>query len=103
MKTFAKKDFHFENCQNLMYCIILFVSHRTLTENLQVAFIAPDTSPRGVRIEGDSDSWDFGVGAGFYIDAKEEPWNKHYRMYSYIVEELPAFLAQHFHCLDLSR
>jgi S-formylglutathione hydrolase len=42
----------------------------------------------GVSIEGDSDSWDFGTGAGFYVDATERKWSKHYRMYSYIVKEL---------------
>ncbi|MFZ4878120.1 S-formylglutathione hydrolase [Janthinobacterium sp. Mn2066] len=48
--------------------------------------IAPDTSPRGANIAGDSDAWDFGVGAGFYVDATEAPWSSHYRMYSYILE-----------------
>ncbi|GJI98915.1 S-formylglutathione hydrolase [Duganella caerulea] len=59
--------------------------------------IAPDTSPRGAGIDGESDSWDFGVGAGFYIDATQAPWSTHYRMYSYIhelrellVRELPV-------------
>ncbi|KAI7852118.1 S-formylglutathione hydrolase [Circinella umbellata] len=57
-----------------------------------VALIAPDTSPRGVSIEGDSDSWDFGTGAGFYVDATEPKWAKNYRMYSYIVKELPSLV-----------
>jgi S-formylglutathione hydrolase len=48
--------------------------------------IAPDTSPRGAQIAGESDDWDFGLGAGFYVDATEAPWNRHYRMYSYILE-----------------
>jgi S-formylglutathione hydrolase len=59
--------------------------------------IAPDTSPRGAGVHGESDSWDFGVGAGFYLDASEGDWATHYRMYSYIHElretiarELPA-------------
>ncbi|HEX7986158.1 MAG TPA: S-formylglutathione hydrolase [Duganella sp.] len=59
--------------------------------------IAPDTSPRGAGVEGEADSWDFGVGAGFYLDATREPWSRHYRMYSYIhelrelvVRELPV-------------
>ncbi|KAG2181435.1 hypothetical protein INT44_008248 [Umbelopsis vinacea] len=59
-----------------------------------IALIAPDTSPRGVKVEGDEDSWDFGTGAGFYVDATEEKWKKHYRMYSYIVKELPAIIYQ---------
>ncbi|MGN6807464.1 MAG: alpha/beta hydrolase-fold protein, partial [Trinickia sp.] len=49
---------------------------------LGMALIAPDTSPRGANIEGDSENWDFGVGAGFYVDATREPWSKHYQMYS---------------------
>jgi S-formylglutathione hydrolase len=53
-----------------------------------IALIAPDTSPRGAGIGGENTSWDFGVGAGFYVDATEAPWNRHFRMYSYIVEEL---------------
>ncbi|KAL0095212.1 Alpha/Beta hydrolase protein [Phycomyces blakesleeanus] len=57
-----------------------------------IALIAPDTSPRGVSIQGDSDSWDFGTGAGFYVDATEPSWAKHYRMYSYVVHELPALI-----------
>lgn len=53
---------------------------------LGVILIAPDTSPRGAGIAGENDNWDFGVGAGFYVDATEAPWNAHYRMYSYIQE-----------------
>ncbi|WP_332851990.1 S-formylglutathione hydrolase [Duganella sp. S19_KUP01_CR8] len=59
--------------------------------------IAPDTSPRGAGVDGETDNWDFGVGAGFYLDATQEPWATHYRMYSYIhelrelvVQELPV-------------
>lgn len=48
--------------------------------------ITPDTSPRGAGIVGETDNWDFGVAAGFYVDATESPWSKHYRMYSYIHE-----------------
>lgn len=48
--------------------------------------IAPDTSPRGAGVAGEDDAWDFGVGAGFYVDATSEPWRRHYRMYSYILE-----------------
>jgi S-formylglutathione hydrolase len=53
-----------------------------------IALIAPDTSPRGAQVLGESASWDFGVGAGFYVDATQEPWSKHYRMASYVVDEL---------------
>ncbi len=48
--------------------------------------ITPDTSPRGAGIAGEADSWDFGLAAGFYVDATEAPWNAHYRMYSYVLE-----------------
>ncbi len=58
--------------------------------------MAPDTSPRGANIPGESDNWDFGVGAGFYVDATQTPWSKHYRMYSYVTEELPGLIAANF-------
>jgi S-formylglutathione hydrolase len=53
---------------------------------LGLILVAPDTSPRGAGVPGETDSWDFGAGAGFYVDATEEPWSRHYRMYSYILE-----------------
>jgi len=53
-----------------------------------VALVAPDTSPRGAGVPGESAAWDFGVGAGFYVDATQEPWARHYRMYSYVRDEL---------------
>jgi S-formylglutathione hydrolase len=59
-----------------------------------IALICPDTSPRGVPIEGDHDSWDFGVGAGFYVNATEEKWARHYRMYDYVTRELPTLVNQ---------
>ncbi|MBD1850035.1 S-formylglutathione hydrolase [Leptolyngbya sp. FACHB-711] len=58
--------------------------------------VAPDTSPRNCGILGEEDDWDFGTGAGFYVDATQEPWKPHYRMYSYVTQELPALLAAHF-------
>jgi S-formylglutathione hydrolase len=61
---------------------------------LGLAVVAPDTSPRGPDVPGDPDgAWDFGLSAGFYVDATEEPWARNYRMYSYIRDELPAALA----------
>jgi S-formylglutathione hydrolase len=63
---------------------------------LGLALVAPDTSPRGVSLPGDSDSWDFGVAAGFYLDATEEPWSRHYRMYSYLVRELAEVVEANF-------
>jgi S-formylglutathione hydrolase len=59
---------------------------------LGIALVVPDTSPRGVEIPGDRDSYDFGIGAGFYVDATVAPWSGHYRMYSYVAEELPALV-----------
>lgn len=53
-----------------------------------IMLVTPDTSPRGAGLPGETDSWDFGAGAGFYLDATQAPWNRHYRMYSYIVDEL---------------
>jgi len=55
---------------------------------LGLAIIAPDTSPRGLNIPGEADSYDFGLAAGFYVDAAEAPWSHGYRMYSYITKEL---------------
>ena len=61
-----------------------------------LALIMPDTSPRGAGLEGEDDDWDFGTGAGFYLDATLEPWSRHYRMYSYVTEELPALVNASF-------
>ena len=64
-----------------------------LAAELGLMLVAPDTSPRSPRIAGDDESWDFGLGAGFYVDAVEAPWSGHYRMYSFVTEELPAIVA----------
>ena len=61
-----------------------------------LAVVFPDTSPRGVGIPGEDDSWDFGSAAGFYVDATAEPWSKHYKMYTYITEELPKLVSVSF-------
>lgn len=58
--------------------------------------VAPDTSPRNTGIPGENDDWDFGTGAGFYVDATQAPWDQHYHMYSYIVDELPSLIAENF-------
>ena len=65
--------------------------------------VAPDTSPRGAGIAGEDDAYDFGTGAGFYVDAAVAPWKKNYRMFSYISEELPRVFAEHFPAADMSR
>jgi S-formylglutathione hydrolase len=58
--------------------------------------VSPDTSPRDANVPGEDEDWDFGTGAGFYVDATEEPWSRHYRMYSYVTRELPKVVAEHF-------
>ncbi|MGB3294078.1 MAG: S-formylglutathione hydrolase [Phormidesmis sp.] len=62
--------------------------------------VVPDTSPRGVNIPGEDDDWDFGSGAGFYVNATETPWAKHYQMYGYVTEELPALIGSEFAVKD---
>jgi S-formylglutathione hydrolase len=60
---------------------------------LGIAIVMPDTSPRGDAVPDDADkAYDFGLGAGFYVDATQAPWSAHYKMYSYIVQELPALV-----------
>lgn len=61
---------------------------------LGLALIAPDTSPRGAGVAGEADAWDFGVGAGFYLDATQTPWATHYRMESYLLDELLPLVGQ---------
>ncbi|PMD66431.1 esterase [Hyaloscypha bicolor E] len=68
-----------------------------------IAIVYPDTSPRGLKIQGEDDSYDFGSGAGFYIDATASPWSKNYKMESYITSELPKALFASFPELDPSR
>ena len=62
-----------------------------------VAIVAPDTSPRGDTVPDDPEgAWDFGLGAGFYVNATQAPWNVNYRMYDYVTEELPALIEENF-------
>jgi len=63
---------------------------------LGLAIVVPDTSPRGLNIPGEADSYDFGLGAGFYVDAVRPPWSAGYRMYSYVAKELPGLVASSF-------
>ncbi|WP_010654394.1 S-formylglutathione hydrolase [Fluoribacter dumoffii] len=60
-----------------------------------LALVTPDTSPRGINLPGDQEHYDFGAGAGFYVDATQLPWSKYYKMSTYVHEELPALL-EHF-------
>ncbi|WPK27629.1 hypothetical protein PUMCH_005025 [Australozyma saopauloensis] len=67
------------------------------------AVVFPDTSPRGAGIEGEDELYDFGTGAGFYVDATQEPWLQNYNMYSYVHKELLEKLAGHFSNLDFGK
>ncbi|HMI41884.1 MAG TPA: S-formylglutathione hydrolase [Sphingomicrobium sp.] len=90
----------------LWYLSGLTCSHANVTEKGEfraacaehgIIFVAPDTSPRGEGVPDDSaGAWDFGLGAGFYVDATEKPWAANYRMWSYATEELPVLVAEHF-------
>lgn len=88
----------------LWYLSGLTCTHANVTEKGEfraacarhgIIFVAPDTSPRGEDV-ADDEAYDFGKGAGFYVDATQAPWAPHYRMRSYIEQELPALIAQHF-------
>jgi S-formylglutathione hydrolase len=71
--------------------------YRKACAELGLIFVAPDTSPRGEDVPGDpAGAYDFGLGAGFYVDATQEPYARHYRMWSYVTEELPEVIAGHF-------
>lgn len=71
-----------------------------IAAELGVAIIAPDTSPRGAEVP-DDDGYDLGKGAGFYVNATQAPWNRHYRMYDYVLDELPALIESVFPINDL--
>ena len=96
----------------LWYLSGLTCSHANVTEKGEyraacaehgIVFVAPDTSPRGEGVPDDPDgAWDFGLGAGFYVDATEKPWAENYRMWSYIADELPALVGAQFD-VDMNR
>ena len=95
----------------LWYLSGLTCTHANVTEKGEyraacakagIVFVAPDTSPRGEDVPDAGDEYDFGKGAGFYLDATQEPWAQHYRMRSYIEDELPGVIAGEFP-VDLSR
>jgi len=71
-----------------------------MAAELGIALVAPDTSPRGTDLPGEHDSYDFGSGAGFYVNATRQPWSAHYNMFDYVTEELPALLEQYFPVTD---
>jgi len=71
--------------------------YRAACAELGLIFVAPDTSPRGENVPGDpANAYDFGLGAGFYVDATQEPFARNYRMWSYLTEELPKLVAEQF-------
>ena len=70
--------------------------YRRMAAELGLIVVCPDTSPRGDDIPDEQDNWQFGKGAGFYVDATQAPYARNYRMYSYITEELPALIAAEF-------
>lgn len=70
-----------------------------IAAELGIAIVAPDTSPRGDRV-ADDDSYDLGQGAGFYVNATQAPWNRHYHMYDYVVNELPELIESTFPVSD---
>lgn len=74
-----------------------------LAAELGMAIVCPDTSPRGDEVSDDPEgAWDFGLGAGFYVNATQDPWKQHYQMYDYVSLELPALIQQHFN-IDASK
>ncbi len=70
-----------------------------LAAELGIAIVAPDTSPRGESVAND-DSYDLGQGAGFYVNATQPPWNRHFQMYDYVVNELPVLIESMFPVSD---
>ena len=76
--------------------------YRKKAAELGIAIICPDTSPRGEDIPDEKDNWQFGSGAGFYLDATEPPYDRNYNMYTYIIEELPSIIISNFD-FDMSR
>lgn len=76
--------------------------YRRMAAELGMIIVCPDTSPRGDHVPDEPDNWQFGKGAGFYLDATQDPWSKHFRMETHILEELPALIAGHF-AADMGR
>jgi S-formylglutathione hydrolase len=72
-----------------------------IAAELGMAIVVPDTSPRGENVPDDAENaYDFGLGAGFYVNATEAPWNRHYQMYDYVTKELPALIEENFPVSD---
>jgi S-formylglutathione hydrolase len=77
--------------------------YRKAAAELGLIIVCPDTSPRGESVADEPGNWKLGCGAGFYVDATEQPWAKYYRMYSYVTAELPAVIAANFPMADMTR
>ncbi|MEP6484393.1 MAG: S-formylglutathione hydrolase [Rudaea sp.] len=73
-----------------------------VASELGIMLVAPDTSPRNTGIADEAADWEFGAGAGFYVDATQAPWSKHFRMYSYVTKELPGLVGANF-AADMAR
>jgi len=98
-------------CPVLWYLSGLTCTHANVTEKGEfrraaaehgIIIVCPDTSPRGDGVADEPDNWQFGSGAGFYLDATEAPYASNYKMYSYVTGELPALIGEHFPA-DMSR
>ena len=76
--------------------------YRRMAAELGLIIVCPDTSPRGDDVADELTNWQMGKGAGFYLDATQKPWSDHYRMYSYVTQELPALIAENFR-VDMDR
>lgn len=76
--------------------------YRRMAAELGLIVVCPDTSPRGTDVPDELTNWKMGKGAGMYLDATESPWAENFQMYSYVTEELPAMVAEHFR-LDMDR
>lgn len=76
--------------------------YRRVAAELGLVIVCPDTSPRGDHVHDEKDNWQIGTGAGFYVDATQEPWSRNYRMYSYVTGELPELVAERFP-VDMNR
>ncbi len=109
---FLPPQAHSGVCPVLWYLSGLTCTHANVTEKGEfraacadhgLVFVAPDTSPRGADVPDDPEGlWDFGQGAGFYVDATEDPWVTHFNMWTYVTQELPALVAAEFPA-DLGR
>lgn len=103
--VFAPPQAARHNCPVVWYLSGLTCTHanvmdkgeyRRMAAELGLVVICPDTSPRGSDVPDEKDNWQFGQGAGFYVDATEEPFSRNYRMYSYVLDELPALVGENF-------